>query len=139
MQNNSSVNLDFEDDSNLRGIQPNVITKSKPDSYYLEQNNKIVCDSADILVKDISNDAKDKFLCYNNGENKKLVQWSKVENLWLSRNLTYSSEYKEVDGNVCKIVTESCDAQNPSDKCVMKCFLNDKSVKTFTANYQAFP
>jgi hypothetical protein len=136
-----SSNLDFEDDSNLRGIQPNEIIKSKPDSYYLEQNNKIVCDSGDILVQDITKnkDPNDNHYCYNNGENKKLVQWKKVDNLWISRTLTNTSEYKEVDGNVCKIVTEACDAYNPSDKCVLKCFLNDKSVKTFTANYQAFP
>ena len=141
MQNNSSNNLGFEIDSNLRGIEPNVITKPKPDSYYLEENNKIVCGTNDILVQDVSSkvDAKDNFFCYNNGENKKLVQWKKIDNLWISHTLTNTSEYKEVDGNVCKVVTESCDVRNPSDKCVMKCFLNDKSVRTFTANYQAFP
>jgi hypothetical protein len=141
MQNNSSSKLEFEDDSNLRDIKPNVITKPKPDSFYLEEVNKIVCDPSNILVQDITNKTyeKDNYYCYNNGADKKLVQWKKVEDLWIPRNLTNTSEYKEVEGNVCKILTESCDAQNPSQSCAMRCFLNDKTVKTFTANYMAFP
>ena len=35
MQNKSNNKIEFEDDSNLRDIEPNVITRSKPDSYYL--------------------------------------------------------------------------------------------------------
>ena len=138
MQNKS---LSFEDDSNLRSINPNPVTLQKPDSYYLEELNKVVCPVTDILVNDNSNNTyeKDNFYCYNNGTTKKLVQWKKVGDLWLSRHLTNTSEYKEVDGNVCKVVTESCDAFNPSQGCNLKCFLNDKTTKTFSANYSAFP
>ena len=52
MQNKS---LSFEDDSNLRSINPNPVTLQKPDSYYLEEVNKVVCPVTDILVNDNSN------------------------------------------------------------------------------------
>lgn len=134
MQNKSSNNLDFEYDSNLRDIEPNVITRSKPDSYYLEEVNKISCRDVDTLVQD----DKNVYYCFNNGENKKLVKWTRVYDLWIPKHLTNTSEYKEVEGNVCKIMTESCDSHNPSQDCQMKCFVNDKTVKTYTANYNAF-
>jgi hypothetical protein len=137
MQNNSKNNLDFENDSNLRDVQSNTITKSKPDSFYLAEVNKIMCDEVDTLVNDDSN--KNIYYCYNNSTNKKLVKWTRVNDLWIPKHLTHTSEYKEVDGNVCKIMTESCDSYNPSQDCQMKCFLNDKTVKTYTANYRAFP
>lgn len=139
MQNKST--LDFENDSNLRGISQNVITKPKPDSFYLAEVNKIVCGEGDILLQDNSNNTfeKDNYYCYNNGPVKKLVQWKMVEDLWIPRNLTNTSEYKEVNGNVCKIVSQSCDSFNPSEGCMLKCFLNDKTDKTFTAKYLAFP
>jgi hypothetical protein len=138
MQNKS---LSFEDDSNLRSINPNPVTLQKPDSYYLEELNKVVCPVTDILVNDNSNNTyeKDNFYCYNNGTTKKLVQWKKVGDLWLSRHLTNTSEYKEIDGNVCKVVTEGCDAFNPVQGCNLKCFLNDKTTKTYSANYSALP
>jgi hypothetical protein len=135
-------NLDFEDDSNLRGLKLNVVTKPKPDSYFLTEVNKVMCESGDTLVRDNSNNtyANDNYYCFNNGSKdmpKKLVQWKKVDDLWLPRHLTNTSEYKEIDGNVCKVITESCDSNNPSQNCMIKCFLNNKTVKTFTANYQA--
>ena len=140
MQNNPNNNLNFENSSDLRGIQPNVITRTKPDSEYLAENNKLLCKEIDTLVQD-END-KNVYYCYNNGvngANKKIVQWKKVEDLWIPKHVTHTSEYKQVDGNVCRIVTESCDSRNPSQNCMMKCFLNDKTVKTYTANYMAFP
>lgn len=137
MQNKSNDNLDFENNSNLRDIQPNVITRSKPDSYYLSQINKITCEDTDNLVQDDTN--KNIYYCYNNKGDKKLVQWKKVEDLWIPRNVKNSSEYKEVNENVCKIVTESCDAYNPSQGCMLKCMLNDKTFKIYSANYMAFP
>jgi hypothetical protein len=137
MQNKSNNKIEFEDDSNLRDIEPNVITRSKPDSYYLAEINKISCEDTDNLVQDDTN--KNISYCYNNKGNKKLVQWKKVEDLWISRNIKNSSEYREVNGNVCKIVTESCDARNPSQGCMLKCILSDKTFKTYSANYMAFP
>jgi hypothetical protein len=133
---NKSQNLDFEDDSNLRGI-PTITTNQKPDSYYLELVNQITCDIGDTFVQD----EKDKNIgyCLNNGSTKKLVQWTKVEDLWIPKHLTNSSQYKEVNGNVCKIVTDSCDSYNPSQDCMLKCFLNDKTTITYIANYMAFP
>jgi hypothetical protein len=131
-----SSNLDFEDDSNLRGT-PSVTTKQKPDSYYLELVNQISCDVTDTLVQDDKN--KDVSYCVNNGSTKRLVQWTKVEDLWIPKHLTNSSQYKEVNGNVCKIVTDSCDSYNPSPDCMLKCFLNDKTISTYKANYMAFP
>ena len=140
MQNKSSSNFEFENDSNLRDIKSNVITVSKPDSFYLAEVNKIVCNSTDILFQDNSTNTyeKDNYYCYNNGkngENKKLVQWKRVEDLWISHNLTNTSEYKEVNGNVCKIITEGCDSHNPVEGCMLKCFQNDKTTSTFTAKY----
>jgi hypothetical protein len=137
MQNKSSYNLEFKDNSNLRNIQPNIITKSKPDAYYLAEVNKIWCKDDNNLVQDDSN--PNVYYCYNNGDNKKLVQWKKIDDLWIPKRMTHTSEYKEVDGNVCRIVTESCDSRNPSQGCMMKCFLDNKTVKTYTANYNAFP
>jgi hypothetical protein len=139
MQN--SLKLDLEYNANLRDIKSNVITRSKPDAEYIAELNKVSCAKDAILVEDDSNNSYEQknIYCYNNGDNKKLVQWKKVDGLWLSRNLTNTSEYKEVNGNVCKIETRGCDAYNPSQGCVMKCFLNDKTSTTFSANYMAFP
>jgi len=139
MQNN--LKLDFEDDSNLRDIQLNVITRPKSDAEYIAELNKVSCNEGDILVEDDSNNSYEQntLYCYNNGDNKKLVQWKKVDGLWLSHNLTNTSEYKEVEGNVCKIETRGCDSRNPSQGCMMRCFLNDKTSVTYNANYLAFP
>lgn len=133
--------LSFEDDSNLRNVQPNPVNKQKPDSYYLEEINKISCNNSDILVQDNSDNTyqNDNYYCYNNGPTKKLVQWKKVDKLWVPKHLTHTSEYKEIAGTVCKVLTESCDSFNPSQGCNVKCFLDDKTVKTFTANYMALP
>jgi len=124
---NKSSNSSFENNSNLT----NYANTPKPDSYYLAEINKISCNDSDILVEDNSNN----YYCINNGPTKKLVQWKKVDNLWIPRNLTHTSEYKEIAGTVCKIVTENCDSFNPFQGCNVKCFLDDNTVKTFTANY----
>lgn len=139
MQNKSK--LEFDDNSNLREIQPNLVTIPKSDADYIAELNKVVCDTGDILIEDNSSNSYEQsnFYCYNNGATKKLVQWKKVDGLWLPRNLAHTSEYKEVDGNVCKIVTPGCDAFNPTQGCMMKCMLNDKTTKTYSANYMAFP
>lgn len=130
MQNKASSNLNFENDSNLRGI-PSVTTMSKPDSQYIQELNQIVCNSPDTLIQDNSNNTyeQDTLYCFNNGEKKKLVQWKKVDNLWINRNLTNGNEYKEVDGKVCKIITPGCDSNNTSEKCELKCFIDDKTTK----------
>jgi len=136
MQNKSTTDWSFEDDSNLRGI-PNQVTKQKPDSYYLQEVNQIWCKDSNILAQD-KND-KNTFYCFSNGEKKKLVEWKKVDDLWIPRRLTHTSEYKEVNGNVCKIMTPGCDSKNPSQNCVITCFNNDKTTNSFTANYQSLP
>jgi len=133
---NKSTDWSFEDDSNLRGIV-NTVIKQKPDSYYLQDVNKIMCKDADTLVQD-SND-KNIYYCYNNGNNKKLVQWTNVKDLWIPHRLTHTSEYKEVSGNVCKVITPGCDSMNPSQNCTIQCFKNDKTNKKYTANYQSLP
>jgi len=130
-------------DSNLRAI-PSATTMQKPDSYYIQEINKVWCDSSDKLVQDNTNNTyeQDTYFCYNNGTNgnaKKLVQWKKVNGLWLQRHLTNSSEYKEINNHVCKVITPGCDSYNPSQGCVVKCFLDDKTSNTFTANYEALP
>ena len=132
-----------EPDSNLRGT-PSVTTKSKPDAEYILEINKIGCDASDNLVKDNSNNTyeQDNYYCYNNGTTgapKKLVQWKKVDGLWIPRNFTNSSEYKEVNNTVCKVITPGCDSMNPAQKCIIKCFNNDKTSTSYTANYQALP
>jgi len=138
MQNNSSTSLSFENDSNLRGIQPNVITNPKPDSYYLAENNKIVCQDVDKLVHDDNFDSKILY-CYNNGDKKKLVEWKNVNSVWTPKYITHSSEYKEINGSVCKVISESCDSNNPYQGCQLKCFLDDLSTKVYTANFIALP
>jgi hypothetical protein len=120
---------------------PSTTTVQKPDSYYIQEVNKIICNDSDMLVQDNTNNTyeQDTYFCYNNGINgnpKKLVQWKKVNELWLNRHLTNGSEYKEMDNNVCKIITPGCDSNNPSQGCEVKCFLNDKSTKVFTINYE---
>jgi hypothetical protein len=132
----TKTNLDFEDDSNLRGI-PSATVLQKPDSYYLSEVNKIVCEDSNMLIQDIEN--KNNYFCVNNGPVKKLVEWKKIDDLWIPHHLTNTSQYKEVDGKVCKIVSDSCDAFNPSQDCMLKCFLNDKTSTTYKANYMAFP
>lgn len=147
MQNKTLVNiasnatnalLPYVNDSNLNAI-PSVTTMQKPDSYYLQEVNQVMCNNPDISLQDNLNNTyeQDNVYCYNNGNSKKLVQWKKVDGLWLSRNLTNSSEYKVIDNNVCKVITPECDSSNPSQGCMVKCFLDDKTTKTFTANYQA--
>ena len=135
MQNKS--NLSFENDSNLRGIKTSEVTRQKPDSFFLGEVNKISCNDSDILVQDNSNNSyqKDNFYCFNNGSTKKLVEWKKVDELWLPRNLTNTSEYKEIEGKVCKVITENCDAYNPTNDCMLKCFNNDKTTVTYKADY----
>jgi hypothetical protein len=132
-----------ENNSNLSGV-PSVTIIQKPDSYYLQEINKITCPDSDILVQDNTYNTyeQDNYFCYNNGnkgDSKKLVQWKKVDGLWLNRHLTNSSEYKEMNNNVCKIVTPGCDSYNPSQGCVVKCYLDDKSTSVFTANYLNLP
>jgi hypothetical protein len=136
MQNKS--NLSFENDSNLRDIQPNTITVQKPDSYYLEENNKIWCKGADdVLIQDNSNNTyeEDNYYCINNGEKKKLVQWKKVGGLWLKHHFTNTSQYKEINNNVCKIISDSCDSYNPSQDCMLRCYADDGSTTTYKADY----
>lgn len=135
MQKNSD--LGFENNSNLRDIKPNVVTRQKPDSFFLAEVNKISCNDSDVLVQENSNNTyqKDNFYCINNGETKKLVQWKKVDELWLPRNLTNTSEYKEIDGKVCKVISESCDSYNLTQECMLKCFNDDKTVVTYKADY----
>jgi len=130
-------------DSNLKGGSSNT-TKQKPDLLYLKDINKIWCKEPDTLVQDNSNNTyeSETYYCYNNGTNgnpKKLVQWKKVDGLWIKRHLTNSSEYKEINDNVCKVVTPGCDSFNPSQGCVLKCFLDDKTTNMFTANYEVLP
>ena len=132
-----------EVDSNLKGGARQT-SKEKPDSYYLKDINKIWCKDSDILVQDNTNNTyeQDNYYCYNNGSGsdpKKLVQWKKVDGLWIKRHLTNSSEYKEINNNVCKVITPGCDSFNPSQGCVVKCFSNDKTTNIFTANYEALP
>jgi len=129
-----------ENDSNLRGI-PSEITMQKPDSYYLQEINKISCSDSDKIVQDNTHNTyeQDNFYCYSNGPTKKLVQWKKVDGLWLGRHLTNSSEYKEINNNVCKVITPGCDSYNPSQGCVVKCFLDNKTTTEFTANYEVLP
>ena len=135
MQN--SLKLDLEYNANLRDIKSNVITRSKPDAEYIAELNKVSCAKDAILVEDDSNNSYEQknIYCYNNGDNKKLVQWKKVDGLWLSRNLTNTSEYKEIDGKVCKVITENCDTHNPTNDCMLKCFNNDKTIVTYKADY----
>lgn len=132
MQNKSVTKLDFENDSNLRAI-PSTTVMQKPDSYYLSEVNKVSCDDSNLLLQDNLN--SNIYYCYNNGPAKNLVEWKKVEDLWIPRKLTNTSQYKEVNGNVCKIMTNNCDSQNPSQDCMLKCFLNDKTSTTFKVNY----
>ena len=130
-----------EVDLNLKG-GPNQTSKQKSDSYYLQEINKVWCKDSDILVQDNSNNTyeEDTYFCYNNGtkgDPKKLVHWKKVNGLWLKRHLTNSSEYKEINNNVCKVITPGCDSFNPSQGCEVKCFSDDKTTSIFTANYEA--
>ena len=129
--------LSFEDDSNLRDIKTNVVTRQKPDSFFLAEVNKISCNDSDVLVQDNSNNTyqKDNVYCINNGPTKKLVQWKKVDELWIPHTLTNTSEYKEVDDKVCKVISEGCDSYNPAQECMLKCFNNDKTTVTYKANY----
>ena len=132
-----------QNNSNLSGA-PSTTTIQNPDSYYFEEINKIMCPDSDILVQDNTNNTyeEDTYFCYNNGTNgnsKKLVQWKKVDGLWLNRHLTNSSEYKEINNNVCKVVTPGCDSFNPSQGCIVKCYLDNKSSSTYTANYLNLP
>lgn len=132
-----------QSDSNLREI-PTETNIQKPDSYYITSINKIMCEDSDLLVQDNSNNTyeQDNYFCYNNGTNgdpKKLVQWKKVEGLWIKRHLTNTSEYKEINNNVCKVITPGCDSFNPSQDCQVKCFLDNKKNTVFTANYEALP
>lgn len=137
------VGLVDKPDSNLRDI-PSATTMQKPDSYYISKINKIMCDDSDILVQDNTNNTyeEDNYFCYNNGTNgnaKKLVQWKKVDGLWIKRHLTNTSEYKEINNNVCKVITPACDSNNPSQNCQVKCFLDNKKSSVFTANYEVLP
>jgi len=130
-------------DSNLRDV-PSKTTMQKPDSYYITNINKIGCDDSDIIVQDNTNNTyeQDNYFCYNNGTNgnpKKLVQWKKVDGLWIQRHLTNTSEYKEINNNVCKVITPGCDSYNPSQNCQVKCFLDNKKSTVFTANYEVLP
>ena len=129
-----------EPDSNLRGT-PSVTTKSKSDLEYIQEINKLSCDNSDILVQDNSSNTyeQDNYYCFNNGSTKKLVQWKKVEGLWIQHHFTNSSEYKEVNNTVCKVITPGCDAMNPAQGCMVKCFNNDKTFSTYTADYQVLP
>jgi hypothetical protein len=132
-----------QSDSNLREI-PTETNIQKPDSYYITSINKIMCADSDLLVQDNSNNTyeQDNYFCYNNGTNgdpKKLVQWKKVDGLWIKRHLTNTSEYKEINNNVCKVITPGCDSFNPSQDCQVKCFLDNKKNTVFTANYEALP
>jgi hypothetical protein len=95
-------------DSNLREI-PTETSIQKPDSYYIDSINKVVCADSDLLVQDNSNNTyeEDTYFCYNNGTNgnpKKLVHWKKVEGLWIKRHLTNSSEYKEINNTLINII-----------------------------------
>ena len=143
--NSAEAAFVHENDSNLRGPNnPSVTLMQKPDSFYLQEVNKVSCNNSDKLVQDNSNNTyeQDNLYCYNNGSNgnaKKLVQWKKVDGLWIQRQLTNSSEYKEIDNTVCKVITPGCDSYNPSQGCVVKCFLDNKSTSTFTANYEVLP
>jgi hypothetical protein len=137
--NSAEAKFINEKDSNLRDIPVNT-SMQKPDSQYLQDVNKISCDNNDILVQDNSNNSyqQDNYYCYNNN-NKKLVQWKKINGLWVQRHLTNSSEYKEINNNVCKVITPGCDSMNPAQGCQVKCFLNDKTTQVFTANYDVLP
>jgi len=132
-----------ESNSNLRAL-PIQTTMQKPDSFYIQEINKIFCENSDKLIQDNSTNTyeNDNYYCYNNGTNgnaKKLVQWKQVDGLWIKRHLTNSSEYKEINNTVCKVITPGCDSQNPSQGCMVKCFLNDNSTNVFTANYEVLP
>jgi hypothetical protein len=142
-KNLNEPGLATKPDSNLRDT-PSKIISEKPDTYYLKEINKITCNNPDKLVQDNTNNTyeEDNYFCYNNGTNgsaKKLVQWKKVDGLWIQRHLTNSSEYKEINNNVCKVVTPGCDSYNPSQGCVVKCFLDNKTTNVFTANYEVLP
>jgi hypothetical protein len=103
--------------------------------------NKIWCKPTNILVQDNSDNTyqEDNYYCYNNGDKKKLTQWKKVDGQWNSHHLTYSSEFKIINNNVCKVITGGCDGQNPSEGCNIKCFADDKSIKVYTTRYLAVP
>jgi hypothetical protein len=141
--NSSEARFVNDPDSNLSG-GPNQLSMQKPDSQYIQQINKPMCKKNDILVQDNTNNTyeEDNMYCYNNGtkgDNKKLVQWKKVDGLWIGRHLTNSSEYKEINNQVCKVITPGCDSMNPSQDCQVKCFADDKSSNVYTANYVFLP
>jgi hypothetical protein len=141
--NSSEAGFVNEPDSNLSGGS-NKLSMQKPDSVYIQQINKPLCSKSDIVFQDNTNNTyeEDNMYCYNNGTNgeaKKLVQWKKVDGLWIGRHLTNSSEYKEINNQVCKVITPGCDSMNPSQGCAVKCFADDKSTSVFTADYVVLP